>query len=73
MKHYRNQKHAERIRMEACRCAATVLAGRPTEKTVPLVWSLSVFFEKYIADGASATSRDFGPKRPAKLKIVKGA
>lgn len=70
-KRYRSWKECERIRTEACRCAALVLAGRPEAPYAPDAWSLSVFFESYIAKGSSGTMADFGPKKPAKLKLVK--
>jgi hypothetical protein len=69
-KRYRSWKECERIRTEACRCAAVVLAGRPEAPYAPDVWSLAVFFESYIAKGSAATEKDFGPKPPAKLKRV---
>jgi hypothetical protein len=69
-KRYASRAEATKVRIEACRCAATVLAGRPEEKVIPLVWSLTVFFESYIAHGAKRTERDFGPKEPAKLRVA---
>lgn len=70
-KAYRSEREAYRVRTEACRCAALVLASRPDANLTPMVWSLAVFFEKYIASGAKATQRDFGPKDPPKLRVVK--
>lgn len=67
---YRNRAHAMAVRTEACRMAAQVMAGRPDDTLAPRVWSLAVFFEKYIAEGAAATAKDFGPKKPVKLKAV---
>lgn len=58
-------------RVKACELAATVMAGRPDEAFVPILWSLCVFFENYIDEGADGTRRYFGPKKPVKLKIVK--
>lgn len=66
-KQYRSWKAAERARTEACRCAAMVMAGRPDADA----WSLAVFFESYIAGGSKATAKVFGPKSPAKLKVVR--
>jgi peroxiredoxin family protein len=71
IKKYRNQAHAERVRIEACQCAAQVLASRDDERVMPIGWSLAVFFEKYITSGAEGTLKEFGPKKPAKLKAVK--
>ena len=68
---YRSWKECERIRIAACRCAAIVMAGHPDQSYAPHAWSLSVFFESYIAQGAEATYKNFGPKKPAKLKIIR--
>jgi len=37
---------------------------------MPWGWSLVVFFERYLRDGAKGTLKDFGPKKPEKLKVV---
>lgn len=59
-------------RIKACELAALVLSTRKdAESLVPLGWSLVVFFETYINEGASGTRKDFGPKKPVKLKLVK--
>lgn len=58
-------------RLEACRLAARVMASRPDVSPNPLLWGLCVFFETYIGQGCGATRKDFGPKKPVKLKIVK--
>lgn len=72
MKSYRSRKEAMRVRDKACRYAAMVLSTRKeAEALTPLAFSLAVFFEMYIADGAAATRKDFGPKKPAKLKVAK--
>lgn len=63
-------KRARAIREKACECAAQVLAGRPNLELHPLAWSLTVFFETYLWDGALGTRKDFGPKKPLKLKAV---
>ncbi len=34
-------------------------------------WSLAVFFECYITGGAEGTRKEFGPRKPRKLKLVK--
>lgn len=70
-KRYRSHKEARDTRLEACRLAAQVMAGRPSDTPAPLLWSLAVFFEMYIASGCGATQKDFGPKSPAKLKVVR--
>jgi hypothetical protein len=53
--------------------ASRVIAGwneGPDEGITPRIWSVTVFFEKYICDGAEGTIQDFGPKEPAELKAV---
>lgn len=62
---------SKKTRIKACELAAEVMAGRPNELCVPHLWSLAVFFENYIDLGADGTRRDFGPKKPKKLKVVK--
>lgn len=64
-------KSSARIRAEAVRLAAQVLASRPEETPLPLAWSLAVFFEAYVTHGAAGTRKDFGPKKPVKLKVVR--
>lgn len=66
------RKQAYRNRLEAIRCAATVMHGiaHDRETLMPLGWSLAVFFEKYLWDGADGTMKPFGPKKPKKLKVV---
>lgn len=61
------------VRWQACKMAATAIAGwnnGPDEGLTPRVWSLTVFFEMYILDGAAETKEEFGPKEPAELKAV---
>jgi len=60
------------IRIEACRLAAEAFKSPSFDGTNAGsdLWSLSVFFEQYIREGAAGTRRDFGPKGPAKLKIA---
>ena len=68
---YRSAAEAFRVRTEAARCAATVLAGRKDDTVTPMAWCLAVFFESYIAKGSEYTHRDFGPKKPVKLRVVR--
>lgn len=71
MPRYRSHKEGVRARIKACECAAVVLSTRRDEEAlVPLAFSLAVFFEAYIAGGANATAKDFGPKEPIELKKV---
>lgn len=66
-----SHKAARRVREQACRCAALALSGRQEgESLVPLAWSLTVFFETYIWKGAEGTRKDFGPKKPPKLRVI---
>lgn len=60
------------VRWQACKMAATVMSGRANgeEPLSPLIWSMTVFFEKYICDGADGTADDFGPKDAIELKTV---
>ena len=63
-------RYSKRDRVKACELAALVMAGRPDDNPAPLVWSLAVFFESYIAYGAEGTRKDFGPKKAVKLRVV---
>ncbi len=59
-------------RIKACELAATVLGNDASERPyVPRLWSLCVFFESYIDKGADGTLKDFGPRKPTKLKVVR--
>ena len=64
------RSRAIRRREKACEFAAIVLAGQPVDDRIPYGWSLAVFFERYMAYGADGTMKDFGPKKPKKLKMV---
>lgn len=65
-------KSSRKVRTKACELAAVVLSTRKeAESLAPLAWSLAVFFETYITEGSGGTKRDFGPKKPAKLKAIK--
>lgn len=68
---YRSKAAAIAVRTEACRLAAQVIASRPEDKPAPLLWSLTVFFEAYILGGAEATVKNFAPKKPVRLKVVR--
>lgn len=70
-KRYYSREKLEAIRTEACRCAALVLAHRPDLDLCPKAWSLCVFFESYIEHGSDWTLKDFGPKEPVELRMVK--
>lgn len=62
------------IRRDACRLAAQALRATDTaDGYTPRIWSLTVFFERYMLYGASDTAEDFGPKEPIELKPVQPA
>lgn len=63
---------AEKRRAKACKMAAEVLggAGPVMDGWAPVIWSLSVFFEQYMATGAKGTRKDFGPRKAKVLKLV---
>lgn len=65
-----SKKSRRADRIVACELAALVMSGRGDETPVPMIWSLTVFFEEYITKGAPGTAKNFGPKKPAKLKLV---
>jgi len=72
MKGYPSVKSARKAREKACKYAAIVLSTRKdAESLAPLAFSLAVFFESYIAGGSEATVKEFGPKKPARLKVAK--
>lgn len=62
-----------RRRQLACQLAAQVMqgAGVTDRPLAPMLWSLAVFFEEYIETGSVGTQKDFGYKKPPKLKVVK--
>ena len=61
-----------RIRLQACKLAAKVMqAHDPDYALAPHVWSACVFFEMYLHQGSAGTAKDFGPKKPAKFKVVR--
>jgi hypothetical protein len=66
-----SKKRNRRNRELACQYAATVMAGRPNDGAAPLLWSLTVFFESYLAHGSAWTQKPFGPTKAVKLKVVK--
>lgn len=61
-------------RWQACKMAAQVMQsqgmGTETEGCAPRVFSLTVYFEQYMLEGANGTVDDFGPKERAVLKFV---
>lgn len=67
----RNKAREDRIK--ACELAAIAISKHDmSEGYSPVVWCLAVFFESYIQHGAEGTRKEFGPSKPAKLKMVKG-
>ena len=73
MKHtYRTPAEAQHVRTQACALAAQVLASRPDEpEPMHMAWTLATFFESYITMGHAATMREFGPKPPVMLSVVR--
>lgn len=60
------------IRSEACRLAARSAQGQCGDGPVAeRLWSLCVFYETYLHEGASGTQENFGYKEPVTLKDVK--
>lgn len=59
------------IRREACKMAARAIQNHHEQDSItPRLWSLTVFFESYMREGAEGTQNDFGPKPPVDLKEV---
>lgn len=58
------------IRKEACRLAARAFRESDSEHFSPRMWSMTVFFERYLLHGADATEEDFGPKDPVMLRSL---
>lgn len=53
--------------------AAQVVAGwnnGPDEGITPRMWSVTVFFESYLLEGAEGTREEFGPREVIELKEV---
>lgn len=70
---YRSEKEALRVRTEACHMAAGILAsegGWDGDSSKARLWSLCVFFESFIAQGAKSTLKDFGPRKPKKAPVI---
>lgn len=66
-------RDVQRIRLAAADMATAILVASadthgPSTQTLH---SLCSFFEKYICGGAEATRREFGPKKPSRLRVVK--
>jgi len=62
------------FRWQACKMASRVVAGwnnGPDEGITPRLWSVTVFFENYMMEGAAGTFDDFGPKEPIELTSIK--
>jgi hypothetical protein len=64
-----SKKHSKKSdRIKACEFAAMVMSRRENPLN-PTIWSVTVFFEDYISRGAKGTYKNFGPKKPVKLKL----
>ena len=66
----RHLTHKEFRRVEAINAAAIAFSGGEYDSQEEL-WSLTVFFERYIEHGAEGTLEEFGPKEPEPAKILK--
>ncbi len=58
------------VRREACRMAALAIQNQDKTDCIPLLWSMTVFFESYMWDGSVGTRDSFGPKEPVELRSV---
>ncbi len=59
------------IRREACRLAAQALRATDIDEGyAPRIWSLTVFFENYMLEGAEGTQADFGPPEAVEFNVV---
>jgi len=62
------------FRWQACKMAAQVMQGQgmgtDNEGPAPRIFSLTVYFENYMCEGANGTADDFGPKEPIVLTSV---
>jgi hypothetical protein len=57
-------------RIEAINAAAIAFSGGAYERIEEL-WSLTVFFERYLERGARGTLKQFGPAEPGKAPVLK--
>lgn len=58
------------VRREACKLAALAFQNFACDDSAQHLWSLAVFFETYMHEGAEGTAEDFGPKEPVELRAV---
>ncbi len=60
------------IRRDALTMAAEAFKSGAVnhENAASDLWSLAVFFETYLCEGAKGAQRDFGPRGPVKLRLV---
>ena len=58
------------VRWQACKMAACAIQNQDKTDCIPLLWSMTVFFESYIWEGSAGTRASFGPKEPIDLKEV---
>lgn len=59
------------IRWQSCKMTAVAMQNHTDEDCLcPRAWSLAVFFERYMTEGAEGTLKDFGPKDPVVLLTV---
>lgn len=59
------------VRREACRLAAQSMPTDWKDANFAVrIWSLTVFFERYLLVGANGTHEDFGPKGAPVLSLI---
>lgn len=57
--------------LELATAAVTQYNFEEGEGFMPTLWSLAVFYESFLLEGAAGTREPFGPKPPVKLERVK--
>lgn len=58
------------FRWQACKMSALAMSGWDQDSTCPKLWSMTVFFETYMTEGAVGTQQDFGPKDAVELAPI---
>lgn len=69
-KSYESTEQGLRVREAACRMAADIISAEGGLDDKSRLWSLCVFFESYMAHGAKATLKDFGPPKARKAPVI---
>lgn len=58
------------IRREACKLTAATTLLDSEKPCMPMVWSMTAFYEQYMLTDSEGTHEDFGPKDPVNLAVV---